>query len=737
MKKLILSLLLLCISVPSFADLGTTPVEYSCDEMYFAYYYEMEKIRSLWPKFQDLNSECNKPVMDWLRDPNKSFDKTGYRSSLLFTEEKKPALLEYFKALYELEEDLTVMDLQDQAKFEKMMDQNHSLPEVFSIKDVREMIKFEKNRVNAFIDRYSDAEFKRLKETMDTEWEPPVIGKGSLSTKGWGIFRIDLLGTPMSLDRAYMMECSQMYRGFGNSCEQDCLYLRNMLVDVHSKLKLFKQEWDWENDKMICTPQNNIKGAMIPFEASYCRLSCPGGDVPCNTCALKVTEKDKDYTPITCLSEVDARHAAELYCYMNGKENGCAELSCSKSYNANETAPLVVGARHELTKSKTDTHSIGGEIKLDIEAGLVGKGKTGIETEGNLVAEINSSMTYYSNESATIIKKYLTQREDGKLFECTYNQYKNEEPLDCGQVDAVNNHPEFSSSCHDKFKKFSTCKEHEMGEGRAFFNCSAYFSKVKNFAFKGYTGGVVDLTIPVVGGAKLEITGNSQHGWEFVETVSAVSKRFNAGGLTLKQMENTCDLWQHEWYSVSFKNQVDGTWFAKLLPEHWLKDNKHYINGDDLGIRCSVLNAKNIWEERDITTISAKIANEHIDEDEERYDPRFGKAHRSQSEKRLERVLQLSFKLDDRAWSRWFWFDGVSNYLAKDDPYPLVVAPIEKEWFSIPFENKHVQYITQISQGNVPYDLLKQFAADVFPLRNGRNHVKNCRVINFKGPEKR
>lgn len=728
-----LPLLLSTLFTSTYAGLGTTPVEYSCDEMYHAFYYDLEKVRQLYDKFQNSSSSCNEQVFNWIKDPDTNFEQTGYRSAMPDTIENKAEMLELMKTMLNLDSDLTVEDIQDPNKFQAIINSNHGLPSIITEEEMQEKIEFERGR----------REFFKMSQSMiqpsltnvgvglfsEELWRTPNLGQGAGSTGANGFYRIDRIGYPASLDQAYAMKCSDIYRGLPSAaCENDCLYLRNILVDMHSKYKLWNQEWDWENDKMICTPQASVKGAMVPFDASYCKLSCAGGEVPCSTCNVKVNEGDQ-MMPITCASELDAAHAASLYCFLNSGDPNCAEISCNTTYNNHAYSPEVNGGKHEQNFDSQTSHSVG--VKIEKGGEFIGSELTGTG-EIQFEITIDKNLNIYSNESTVLVEKYFTEREDGKLFECTQDDFESRKEMDCQYLDElmVNKdgypHPLKVSSClvggEEKNPSFSKCQSMQMGEGRAFYTCGAQLAEIEGYA-AGIDAGVgFDIGI----GPKLKVIGNTTHGFNFSESFATTSKRFNAGGLTLKQMESSCERWQDQWFNITFKSHVDDRVIdAILTPENFFSTDEYEMENDFKGIRCSIKNENQDWEVVDFADITAKIGygqtkSQFVDHNTDEIRERI--SH--------HKVMMLSFDIDKRLYGKRAPF---YDWYLEDISYPYFTSPEQKKFFSVPFVNRHAHFVSAIHEGNASVEILQELMDSVTPLVDEDGHeIKNCEVFEIQ-----
>ena len=693
----------------SLADLGTAPVSYSCDEMYYSFYYDYEKVRELWDKFQSPSSSCNQQVINWLGN-----DEVSVRDQLAYAIHKKEVVLEKLKTLGIIQEDTSLEQLSDKEFVEILLKSKQGLPDLISIKELKEKIEKEKSIEGSF-----------LFNNNSKSWKAPKVGQGAGSSNRFGYFRIDQIGAPMDLGQTLEMRCSDLYRGFGQ-CEQDCVYLRTLLVDMHSKIKLFQKDWDWENDKMICTTQSAPKEYIIPFDASYCKESCPSSEVPCNTCHFKVSG-EKSSKAITCLSEADARHAANLYCYLRGESEGCQQLSCNTIYNQEENEPLVVSAMNQYAKDETFNYSIGGEVNVSASAGIA---KAGLESGVDLQAIIKSGFLLYTHEGPTTIKRYFSKRKDGKLFECSHQMFLDKRRrISCSEIDALTSYPGAKTSCDKLESDLGPCEEYKMGDGRAFYNCTAEFTSASIVNSKAFAGVNAELKIPFVTGGELEIYGNSKFGWEITESIMAESKKFNAGGITLEHMLSTCKRWTDQWLEISFENAQDKPWEVNLMPQTWFKSNTYDLEEDGYKMSCHVRNSDGNFERKEINGITIKLGHETIDKEI--------KGTNQTNVQKKKKVLQVAFRFNqpDEWWD--FGLVDLSEFMGENVSYPMTNSPGRKEFFNVDFKHKHSNIVSTLHQGKPSLEMLNTLMKEMGEFKNRNFEAKNCFIIDKNRKKRR
>lgn len=725
--KWLLTFIMMLMGAASFADIATTPANFSCDEMYYSYYYDYEKLRQVYDRFNRLDSACNKPVLDWLVDEETGSENGHYRTHLSYAIENKEELFDQMKALFDIDPSITVEDLKNPEVMKELIEQA-SLPKLITNEDIKKNVGFEIERLRFFAEmerknlnheKY-DQLMSFLQQNFEREWIPPVLGQGAGSTKMKGYYRIDLLGEPIDLSKAWDMKCAKIYRGFGNSCEQDCSYMRNVAIDVQAKMRLWQQEWDWENHKMLCTPQSKVKGSVMPFDAPFCRLSCPGGEVECSTCSYKVTNDQQKPHAVTCLSEYDAKHAADLFCYLNGNAEGCAEVTCNKSYNIHQDIPDTITAHNEYTEAFSKEHTIGFETKASLQGGPI---EAGVEVSGDVKLGVSGSLHLYSKESATLIDKFLTERSDGKLFECPQELAQMKSRVTCEDLDAANPRYEKETSCgQDKDGRdftFGACEPYKMGEGRAFFNCTISIDRIKSLSGKGYVGKNLNGKLPIIGGGQLEVYGNTQHGFDLMTIISAQSKEFNAGGLSLEHMKATCDRWQDQWLTVTLGSHAEDSWIMNLDPMSHFEPQQQLLPTEEFEtgshVSCTIKDPNGTTRRAQIAAIETKVSMVPVSDESES----------AASQARKKKVFEMGFVIKEKMgnWGR------LSDYLATDSFYPVAAPPLEKEYFQVDYDNRHLQFLTGTMQNNMTPEMIAEILEELTPARKGPFEIRNCEVV--------
>lgn len=713
MRGLLILLSLSLFNISAYAGLGVDPVEYSCEESYYEYHYEYEKLRSIWKKFKDGGRKCNAKVIDWLTD---SYTEDNLREKLPYSILDKEQVLEMLQNYGLAPRDLTLTELinyKDEIDFSK-----YKMPDLISRKEISQMAEDQKQIQRSF-----------LANNPDGKWFTPILGKGAIEVSPYGYYRIDHILPPINKQQSLDLACSDLYRGF-DSCEQDCTYLRTLLIELHSKVELFTKGWEWENEKMLCTTHERIREEIIPFESPYCIESCPDSSIPCNVCTVK-NASSTNLDPIACLSEKDAKHTAKLNCYLNGGTN-CDKVICNKVYNAGIKIPNSIGGRHE-TKYETST-----KYFLEVESEVAGKANAiikkatvGLKGEVELEFDIKTSVEIGSDEGSGTVYRYYTKRADGKMFECNEDMMTQNEPITCEDLDSLHEYPGFESSCSSKNEKFGLCQKYEVGDGRAFYNCSAEFENVRAVEGSAFLEFELDLFI-----GHTKIVGEAGVALAIAETRESYSKEFNAGGLTIENMKKTCDRWTQQWFETNFEDVVKKNNISAILhPKSLMRSNMHSL-GQNEKISCSILDPKTgQYKKVEIAELGLGVGYENIEQEMPT-----GKNEKQIRRKRKVSLIDVRVRPTREHTLNPFsaLLSSVKDLVYSSETYPTQDTPHQKG-FSIPFESRHIDYIAQINAGDAKPSYILQILNSITPLSQGNSEIKNCEIVkksdNFRKQE--
>ncbi len=734
--KFLLIVLSICASMHAKADLGTVPAAYSCDEMYYAFTYDYERIREVWGAFNKPSSQCNKAVIDWIRDLNNVSAQQQEINSLLYAINDKEERLAFFTDpnINMLPEEMSLSFLQTLPQDEYFALLNDPSLGYRDLKTQQEMIAM------------AEAQYNKNPSwnwNYNESWRPPTPNAGVASVNSNGYYRIDHIGPPREYDELLALRCSDMYRGFG-TCEQDCVYLRALAVDMHSKIRLFLKDWDWENDKITCTPQSRVKGNLAIFDAPYCKESCPGDfQQKCTSCSFRTKESDEKPSLYICQSEYDAHHAAQLFCNLKTGENCAGEVVCNTTFNVPSDEKMVVAGETFISEMLSEIVSLQGAVSGRIGTPEDSSLNIGLGFQGEIQynADVSTGINLFSVEGPPLITKYFTERKStGKVYECIVdnnsteedgNNYSSEHLSSCEDIYEVSelDNSELRNLCEDNIKDFGPCMKTRLGEGRAFYNCEATFEniKLKTTSAMANLGGDIRLGPAEAG---VELAGSYSQGWQTKSTISTVSKKFNAGGITYENMKQTCQRWTELWSETTVKSfdiDQDNSW---LFPEtwvNWLKKGQS-LRKDGYRVQCSSSKAdgsivKVLLSRLDISLGLDRFerSGDNFSEEEKR------EGRKTKAIKKLNRSLRVKLEIDKRWWRefRSYKKDENGDVLLNSENKPkksIVQWPMsllnilgdltfldvdypsdEKTnmaYFAVPYHKKYNKYLAKIKSGD-------------------------------------
>jgi len=95
---------------------------------------------------------------------------------------------------------------------------------------------------------------------------------------------------------------------------------------------------------------------------------------------------------------------------------------------------------------------------------------------------------------------------------------------------------------------------------------------------------------------------------------------------------------------------------------------------------------------------------------------------------RKKKVFQIGFVIQEKLGD----FGLLSDLLASDSFYPPAAPPLDKDFFSVPFNNRQIQYLAGSMQNNLSAENIAEMIDELTPLQNEHFEVKNCKVEERK-----